>query len=410
MSDDNDIVTTATEMNMKMKMKRLSLIDIGIEDLKAVDNKWGDAVPGVDGNIYGIPFYASHVVQCNINMNTDMDISITDRSIDNVESSTTSMSMKEIGPDFGYGPWNKWGKGVLTPSGIIYCIPYCSDSVLKIDTNIGQTNGNVTIMNAILPEKGEYKWLSGAISKIDGCIYCMPNTARRILKIDPVNDTVESVGEDLGGQAHKYWGTVADENGIIYGIPCNSTRIIKIDPTPTIQCDADAGTISTSTSIVGKEADKKIRCRDGVLAHDGNIYSANDKGDILRIDVKQNAYAIIENTLEESSSSSLDNNNKDRDRDRLEGWGDPVIGQDKCIYMPPLNANHVMKFNTITQRQSLVKVLGDENMVGDNKWITGALVSNGSIYCIPRDADHVLAIDTRPGRQFEGFSDEGTCM
>ena len=75
--------------------------------------------------------------------------------------------MKEIGPDFGYGPWNKWGKGVLTPSGIIYCIPYCSDSVLKIDTNIGQTNGNVTIMNAILLEKGEYKWLSGAISKID---------------------------------------------------------------------------------------------------------------------------------------------------------------------------------------------------------------------------------------------------
>ena len=126
--------------------------------MKAVDNKWGDAVPGVDGNIYGIPFYASHVVQCNINV---------DKSTDNVKSSSTSISMKEIGPDFGYGPWNKWGKGVLTPSGIIYCIPYCSDSVLKIDTNIGQTNGNVTIMNAILLEKGEYKWLSGAISKID---------------------------------------------------------------------------------------------------------------------------------------------------------------------------------------------------------------------------------------------------
>ena len=71
---------------------------------------------------------------------------------------------------------------------------------------------------------------------------------------------------------------------------------------------------------------------------------------------------------------------------------------------------HATPQRTITQRQSLVKVLGDENMVGDNKWITGALVSNGSIYCIPRDADHVLAIDTRPGRQFEGFSDEGMCM
>ena len=56
---------------------------------------------------------------------------------------------------------------------------------------------------------------------------------------EPVNDTVDSVGKDLGGQPHKYWGTVADENRIIYGIPCNSTRIIKFDTT-TKQPDADA--------------------------------------------------------------------------------------------------------------------------------------------------------------------------
>ena len=30
---------------------------------------------------------------------------------------------------------------------------------------------NVTTMNATFLEKGEYKWLSGAISNIDGCIY-----------------------------------------------------------------------------------------------------------------------------------------------------------------------------------------------------------------------------------------------
>ena len=91
--------------------------------------------------------------------------------------------------------------------------------VLKIDTNVGDNNGNVTTIDAKLPEKGNRKWVSGAKSKIDGCIYCMPESANRILKIDPTDDSFESVGEDLGNGYYKFWGTVADEDGFIYGIP-----------------------------------------------------------------------------------------------------------------------------------------------------------------------------------------------
>ena len=50
--------------------------------------------------------------------------------------------MKQIGPDLGGGLF-KWNDGVMADSGVIYCIPFKSDKVLKIDTNVGDNNGNV---------------------------------------------------------------------------------------------------------------------------------------------------------------------------------------------------------------------------------------------------------------------------
>ena len=78
---------------------RTSLIDID-DELKRGDYKWIDSVPGVDGNFYGIPYGASHVVKYN----------------------PTDKSMHRIGPDFG-DRGDKWYKGVMTDSGIIYCNP-----------------------------------------------------------------------------------------------------------------------------------------------------------------------------------------------------------------------------------------------------------------------------------------------
>ena len=67
---------------------------------------------------------------------------------------------------------------------------------------------------------------SGSLSKIDGCVYCMPSCARKAseyhsvnLKIDPIDDCIDciSIEHNLGNEKFKFSGTVADENGIIYG-------------------------------------------------------------------------------------------------------------------------------------------------------------------------------------------------
>jgi len=72
------------------------------------------------------------------------------------------------------------------------------------------------------------------------------------------------------------------------------------------------------------------------------------------------------------------------------GWGDPIVGVDKCIYLPPFNANRVLKFDPETQQ--LPSLVGDDLDPGFEKWKGGALASDGVIYCIPYCATQVLAI------------------
>ena len=324
------------------------LIDIH-DGLKKGECKWDATVPGADGNSYGIPYDATRVLQFN----------------------PTDKSIREIGPDLGDGG-RMLSDGVMADSGVIYCIPYSYDKVIKIDTNDGENNGTVTPIDAALPEKGERKWGSGAKSILDGCIYCMPCNAKSILKINPRDDSFESVGkyleDDEDGEERKFSGAVADEHGIIYGIPDYSKQIVKFDPTK-----------PDSESTLGNKSDEYFNCGDGVLAMDGNIYASNKKGDILRIDVAKGSYLWILNNFQSRHDGSE--------------WGAPVVGMDKHIYWPPLNANRVMKFNVPSQKQSLV---GNKVGYGRYKWWGGALASNGMIYCTPFNAEQVLEINSKP--------------
>ena len=338
-----------------------SLIDIH-DDLKKGDYKWCAIVLGFDGKLYGIPFKATHVVQFH----------------------PTDTPMKQIGPHFS-DDGIKWSDGVMADSGVIYCIPFVSDKVLKIETNVGENNGNVTIIDAKLPEEGaNAKWASGATSKIDGCIYCMPFNANRILKIDPKDDSFQSVGEDLGNKQYKFSGAIADENGIIYGIPYWSKQIIKIDPNPN---NPD----STTVTNVGEAAKQNFECGGGVLAMDGNIYSSNEKGDILVIDVAKGSHSWILNTFQSTHAG--------------QGWGNPLVGMDGCIYWLPRHANRLMRLNINTLVPELIgNDLGDASF----KWNGGALASDGKIYCIPYSADKILEIDSRPIKMLYDYKVGGT--
>jgi hypothetical protein len=143
--------------------------------------------------------------------------------------------------------------------------------------------------------------------------------------------------------------------------------IIKFDPTN-----------PDTTSTVGEKAEGWFMCRNGVLGCDGYIYAANRYGQVLQVDTTSNNYTWIRNPLCSG------------------GWGDPIVGVDKCIYWPPHDANRVLKFDPETQQ--LPSLVGDDLGTGDWKWNGGALATDGAIYCIPSNSARVLAID--PFKEF----------
>ena len=51
------------------------------------------------------------------------------------------------------------------------------------------------------------------------------------MRLNPDNDTLSSVGDDLGTRIFKYGGTVVGNDDCLYGIPLHAAHIIKFDPT-----------------------------------------------------------------------------------------------------------------------------------------------------------------------------------
>ena len=306
--------------------------------------KWIAFVDGKHGFLYGIPFNARRVVKFN-----PLDKSLT-----------------EIGPDLGDGG-DKWHCGVRANNGNIYCAPWNSNSILKISTNDDTVE---TLDNVELPETGGNLWESGALAT-DSFIYYMPYNARRIMRLNPDNDSLSSVGDDLGDGYCKYSGTVVGKDDRVYGIPYWATCILKFDPTN-----------PDMTSTVGEEAEEGFDCGNGVLAGDGYIYAANGDGQVLQINTTSNDYTWIGGPIDSGYGRG--------------GWGDAIVGADKCIYWPPYFANRVLKFDPETQQlPSLVgDDLGERCIEGRiNKWVGGALATDGAIYCIPSCATQILTID-----------------
>ena len=158
----------------------------------------------------------------------------------------------------------------------------------------------------------------------------------------------------------------------LYGIPYAATRIVKFDPTN-----------PDTTSTVGEEAKEYFDCENGVgllLAGDGFIYAANRSGQALQIeDATNNDYTWIGDRIYSRYTGM--------------GWGDPIVGIDKCIYWTPRDANRVLvKFDPDTQQ--LPSLVGDDLGEGRGKLLNGALVAtDGAIYCISSCSNQILVID-----------------
>ena len=134
-------------------------------------------------------------------------------------------------------------------TGDIYCAPCKAKHILKIKTSDGTVE---TLHNVELPETGLGLWISGALAADNNICY-MPCSARQIMRLNPDNDTLSSVGDDLGGGCYKYEGTVVGNDDYLYGIPFEAKRIVKFDPTnpDTNSTDPAAQGIEVPHTLVG---------------------------------------------------------------------------------------------------------------------------------------------------------------
>lgn len=296
------------------------------------NSKWENFVDGGNGYLYGIPSRARRVLQLHVEDN----------------------SIQEIGPDLG-DEWNKFHRGIKAENGSIYCISSDAMCFLKITPRESQVAEVIVIKYDHTP--WEYCWTEGALAK-DGCIYY--DGGGHILKFDPKNSGFLSlVGEYI---YYDYDSAFLRKDECLYGI--TDERIIIFSP------DDDG--------LIYKDIHHNHEIDGAVLANDGNIYTANEHGQILKVNTANNKLRVIGSRIY----------NKDYGR----GWGRPVLGDDKCIYFPPSCHAQVFKFNPITEDISLI---GDFYRDKSYKWNGAVLAPNGYIYCVPYHADHVLQIDSR---------------
>jgi hypothetical protein len=270
---------------------------------------------------------------------------------------------------------NKWIGGVLSTNGFIYCVPYVSDYILKIDpiNNIGFTNieGLTGLTNR---EDFPGNWYGGVLAN-NGYIYCVPHNSDKVLKINPFNDTYEypigltGITVDIEGE--RYAGGVLAPNGKIYCVPNCAAKTLVIDP--------NSDTYEFPNGLTIEQNDYSYS--GGVLAPNGKIYYIPHSNDYV--------YVVdpITNTGQ-TNIIGLTGINTDTNSKYLGG----VLAPNGKIYCVPLNSNNVLVIDpeTNTGRTDYPGLTGFEGFV---KWAGGVLAPNGKIYCIPHNATNVLVID-----------------
>ena len=207
---------------------------------------------------------------------------------------------------------------------------------------------------------GEY---SGTLSN-----YSIPCSARRVVKFNPVDNSITHIGPDLGDGHCKWIGGAITGSGIIYCVSCSSERgILKID---------------TNTDNV-TELDRNLFPEQGyymwescAAALDGCIYF-----------MPSNACCIMK----------LDPNNNDATSSVGDDLGDgsykysgTVVGMDGCVYGIPDWSERIIKYNPFYGTTSFVgKEVGQVYKCKGQ----GALGRDGCIYALTGNSQ-VLKIYT----------------
>ncbi|CAK9117263.1 unnamed protein product [Durusdinium trenchii] len=256
---------------------------------------------------------------------------------------------------------DKWLGGELGQDGCVYGIPGSASRVLKITPSTRE-------VELCGPEMtGKFKWLRGI--SLDGCIYGVPTNSAQVLQITCATGQVDLIGEVFKGDWKWHGGVYCPQDQSIYGIPCNAECVLKISK-------------GSVTTFAHDSPVLKGRCKwyGGLLGCDGCIYGIpNCAPSVLKIDPHSQEVINIGPTFSQGGQK----------------WHGGVVGKDGCIYGIPSHADAVLKIEPST---GSVRTIGQPiesgtwRPNGKYKYGGGVVADDGTIYCFPSDADFVLKI------------------
>ncbi|GMH97493.1 hypothetical protein TrST_g13888 [Triparma strigata] len=276
--------------------------------------------------------------------------------------------------DLGGQMWKYHGGNLA--EGRIWCIPQKAKRVLVInpqDDSISYVGG---------PFEGECKWYGGLPGKADGCIYGMPQCSHGVLKINPKTATVDIIGSFPEG-GHKWHGGLVDANGDILAIPANADSCLKVCPSTGEIKVFGEGKVRT-----GKHRDDgKYKFLGGVLGVDGNVYFIpSDSDRVVQVNPKTEEVREVGPSLE----NEIYVENK---------WQNGFSAEDGSIYAVPLKGANVLciRPHKLTESgEPEVSVIGGPYL-GLNKWEGGVVGPDGACYCMPLGHRRVLRISPPGG-------------
>lgn len=183
------------------------------DDLNSKSHQPGDAlyVNGIlapNNCIYFIPYYASAVYKLDTRTGIGTTIAIT-----------------------GVGTTGTYHGGILASSGKIYGAPHSANAWLEIDpTTDSCERVNIGISSLNYPGNNDagQNWLGCVESPEDGCIHAIPFSTSVVLKYNP-NTGVSTNYGDYGTQERKWRGGVFYQ-GNIYCAPDSAPFVAKINP------------------------------------------------------------------------------------------------------------------------------------------------------------------------------------
>ena len=257
------------------------------------------------------------------------------------------------------GGFHKYLGTVAAGNGCVYCIPCKAGRVVKFNP----VDKSITHIG---PDFGDgFKWSRGAIND-GGVIYCVPLcTYHGILTIDTNIDTVTELDANLLTQRGDYMWTscAAALDGCVYFMPRNARRIMKLDPNN-----------NDAISSVGDDLGNYIGT---IVDIDGCVYGIPYKSKrIVKYDPINDVTSFLGEVADQDFLCTTNG----------------VLGRDGCIYAHA-GGGRVLKFDTINNSYSFVG--GNRVQWKDHfyDWGDAILVIDGCIYWPPNRSSRILRYD-----------------